>query len=88
MQSADADHVFTTAVAVTVVLFVKGIGKDIEVGSSTGAVDIDDGLKKGLSASRFRSSMFKSDGTFEAHRTGLVTMGNLNMVPRLRAAPA
>ena len=88
MQSAGADHVVTTAAVVTVVLPVKGIVKDIAVGSSTGAVDSDDGLKEVLSASRFRPSMFKSEGTFEAHRTELVTMGNLNMVPRLRAAPA
>ena len=39
MQSADAEHVATTAAVVTMVLPVKGILKDIAVGSSTGAVD-------------------------------------------------
>ena len=50
----------------------------------------DDRLKEDLSASRFRSPMFKSEGTFEAHITGFVTMENLNIVPRLSmlAAPA
>ena len=53
-------------------------------------VDIDERLREDLSASRFRSSMFKSERTFEAHRTGLVTMENSNIVPRLSllAAPA
>ena len=39
MQSADAEHVVTTAAVATMVLLVKGIVKDIAVGSSTAAVD-------------------------------------------------
>ena len=41
MQFADAEHVVTTTVVVMTVLPVKGIVKDIAVGSSTGA-DVDD----------------------------------------------
>ena len=39
MQSADAEHVVTTAAVATMVLLVKGTVKDIAVGSATGAVD-------------------------------------------------
>ena len=39
-QSADAEYVVTTAAVATMVFPVKGIVKDIAVGSSTGAVDI------------------------------------------------
>ena len=39
MQFDDAEHVVITAAVATVVLPVKGIVKDIAVGSSTGAVD-------------------------------------------------
>ena len=39
VQSAEADNVFTTAAVVMMVLPVKGIVKDIAVGSSTGVVD-------------------------------------------------
>ena len=39
-QSADAEHVVTTAVVATMVFPVKGIVEDIAVGSSTGAVDL------------------------------------------------
>ena len=40
VQSADAEHVVTTAAVVTTVFPVKGIVKDIAVGSSTGTVDM------------------------------------------------
>ena len=36
MQSTDAEHVVTTAAVITMVFPVKGIVKDITVGSSTG----------------------------------------------------
>ena len=39
MQSADAEHVVTTAAVATMVLLVQGTVKDIAVGSATGAVD-------------------------------------------------
>ena len=39
MQSADEEHVATTAAVATMMFLVKGIVKDIAVGSSTGAVD-------------------------------------------------
>ena len=39
VQYADAEYVVTTAAVATMVLPVKGIVKDIAVGSSTGAVD-------------------------------------------------
>ena len=39
VQHADAEYVITTAAVAMMVLSVKGIVKDIAVGSSTGAVD-------------------------------------------------
>ena len=39
VQSADAEHVVTTAAVATMVLLVQGTVKDIAVGSATGAVD-------------------------------------------------